>query len=169
MAREAAGSCGTPILVDRERVCPAMIVEITSPATAVVDRSSKLEEYGLARVPLYVIVDTLTAGGRSQLLLHAYAQGPNGYQVLAPSTHGWFWLAPVRAWLGIVDNEIVCHNEANQPIGNYRALTANMHPEIAARRAAEQRAAEEAEARAATEAHLRALEAELRRLRGEHP
>lgn len=167
--------------VAREGVCPVMIVEVTSPETAAIDRSNKLEEYSLARVPLYVIVDTLTSGGRSQLLIHGYVQGPNGYQVHAPTAHGWLWLAPVRVWLGIIDNEIICHNEANQPIGNHRALASASAAEaearaIAARRAAtaeqrvtaaEQRAAEETIARASTEAQLRALEAELRRLRGE--
>src|SRR4051794_12609971 len=145
--------------VAREGVRPTLIAEVTSPETAAIDRSNKLEEYNLARVPLYVIINTLTSGGRSQLLLRGYVQGPSGYQVLAPNERGWLWLAPVRVWLGIADNEIVCYNEAGQPLGDYRARTATLNTEIAAR------ATEEAEARAATEAQLRVLEAELRRLR----
>jgi colicin import membrane protein len=121
----------------------------------------------LARVPLYVIIDTLTSGGRSQLLLLGYVQDPSGYQVLAPNERGWLWLDPVRVWLGIADDEIVCYNEVGEPLGDYRALTAALNAEVAARIAAENRAAEEAEARVAAEARLRALEAELRRLRGD--
>src|SRR5689334_12394382 len=55
--------------VAREGVRPTLIIEVTSPETAAIDRSSKLEEYNLARVPLYVIIDTLISGGKSQLLL----------------------------------------------------------------------------------------------------
>jgi Uma2 family endonuclease len=43
-----------------------LIVEVTSPETAGIDRADKLREYNLARVPLYVIFDTLTSGGRSK-------------------------------------------------------------------------------------------------------
>jgi Uma2 family endonuclease len=167
--------------VAREGVRPSLIVEVTSPETARIDRSDKLEEYSLARVPLYVIIDTLTSGGRSQLLLLGYIQGPSGYQVLAPNERGWLWLDPVRVWLGIADDEIVCYNEAGEPLGDYRALTATLNTEIAARVAAEQQALAEAEARvtaeqrataaeqraASAEAQLQALEAELRRLRGD--
>jgi Uma2 family endonuclease len=155
--------------VAREGVRPTLIVEVTSPETAAIDRSNKLEEYNLARVPLYIIINTLSSGGRSQLLLLGYIQEPSGYQVLAPNERGWLWLDPVRVWLGIADNEIVCYNEAGQPLGDYRALTATLNAEIAARIAAEKRATEEAEARATAEAQLRVLEAELRRLRGDAP
>jgi hypothetical protein len=105
--------------------------------------------------------------GRRNYYLLGYVQGPSGYQVLAPNERGWLWLVPVRVWLGIADNEIVFYNEAGQPLGDYRALTATLNAEIAARIAAEKRATEEAEARAAAEAQLRVLEAELRRLRGD--
>ena len=40
-----------------------------SPETASVDRSNKLEEYALAGVAYYVIVDTLTQAGQPHLLL----------------------------------------------------------------------------------------------------
>jgi Uma2 family endonuclease len=49
--------------VAAEGVRPTLIVEVTSPETAALDRSAKLEEYNLARVPLYVIIDALTYGG----------------------------------------------------------------------------------------------------------
>ncbi len=160
--------------VASEGVRPALIVEITSPETAALDRSAKLEEYTLAGVPLYVIVDTLAYAGVPRLLILGYRQGPNGYQSLAPNERGWLWLDPVRVWLGVADNEIVCYNEAGRPLGDYRALAAALATATAARTEAERRVSEAdqraiAADRRATEAEarLRALEAELRRLQGD--
>lgn len=146
--------------VAREGVRPALIVEITSPETAALDRSAKLEGYNSARVPLYVIVDTLTYEGEPRLLLLGYRLGPHGYQPLARDDRGRLWLDPVRLWLGIADNEIVCYDEADRPLGDYNALAAALTAEAESRRAAERRATE-------AEERLRELEAELRRLRGE--
>lgn len=142
-----------------EGVRPALIVEITSPETAALDRSAKLEEYTRARVPLYIIVDTLAYEGVPRLFVLGYRQGPQGYQPLAPNERGWLWLDPVRVWLGVADNELVCYDEAGQPLGDYRALASALAAETAARAEAERRVGE-------VEARLRALEAELRQLRG---
>jgi hypothetical protein len=62
----------------------------------------------------------------------------------------------------VVDNELVCFNAAGQPLGDYQELAAALSAEVAARTAAEQRAV-------AAEIRLQALEAEVRRLRGETP
>lgn len=145
--------------VAREGVRPALIIEITSPETASVDRSNKLEEYDIAGVPLYVIVDTVVLRKRSTLRLLGYIQTEDGYQVLAPNERGWLWLAPAQIWLGSEQNELVCYNAAGEPLGDYRALAAALAEESAARAAAEQRAD-------AAEARLRELEEELRGLRG---
>ena len=139
--------------VAAEGVRPALIIELTSPETASIDRSSKLEEYDLAGVPLYVIVDTALPRRRPTLRLLGYRQSPTGYQVLAPDERGRLWLAPARTWLGVEGGELVCYDEAGRLLGDYRALAAAL--------------AEEAQARAAAEARVRELEAELRRLRGE--
>jgi Uma2 family endonuclease len=144
--------------VAREGVRPALIIELTSPETASIDRSNKLEEYDIAGVPLYVIVDTVVLRKEPMLRLMGYTQTANGYHVLPPNERGWLWLAPVQLWLGIEHNELVCYNAAGAPMGDYRALAAALAEESAAREAAEQRAA-------AAEVQLRALEAELRRLR----
>ena len=153
--------------VATEGVRPTVIVEITSPETAALDRSAKLEEYNLTRVPLYLIVDTLTYAGQPRLLILGYQQGPHGYRPIAADDNGRLWLDPLRLWIGVADNEIVCYDEAGQPLGDYRALaaetaalTAALTAETAARADAERRA-DEAEER------LRTLEAELRRLRRE--
>lgn len=143
-----------------EGVRPALIIEITHPETASLDRSAKLDEYDLAGVPLYVIVDAVARRrGPVPLRLLGYERTPDGYRPLAADERGRLWLAPVRLWLGVEDDEIVCYDEAGRPLGDYRALTV-------ARAEAERRAVAAEERLSEAEARLRALEDELRRLRG---
>ena len=163
--------------VAAEGVRPALVVEVTSLGTATLDRSTKLDEYDQAGVPLYVIVDTVARRRQPGLRLLGYQQTPDGYQPLAPDERGRLWLPPVRLWLGIQAGEIVCYDEADRPLGDYRALAAalaaaheaqaeaehQLEAERQARIDAERRAAAEAAARAEAETRLRALEAELRR------
>jgi Uma2 family endonuclease len=128
--------------VAAEGVRPALIVEITSPETASVDRSSKLEEYDFAGVPLYIIVDTITLRREPTLRILAYAQTSNGYTVLAPDAEGRVWLEPIAVWLAIVDGELVCFDAQGQPLGDYLALAQALDTERSARSVAEQRATE---------------------------
>jgi Uma2 family endonuclease len=144
--------------VATEGVRPALIIEITSPETASIDRSNKLEEYDLAGVPLYVIVDTVMLRKEPALRLLGYTQTPDGYQVLPPNERGWLWLEPVRIWLGVERHEIVCYDEGGTPLGDYRALAEVLARETQARGEAERRAT-------AAEARIRELELELQRLR----
>ena len=175
--------------VAAEGVRPALIVEVVSPETARLDRSTKLREYARAGVPLYVIVDTVRRRRQPILRLLGYALTPGGeYQPLAPDERGRLWLEPARTWLGVADDEIVCSDEAGQPLGDYRALAAALAVEHQARTEAEQRAEADRQVRdeaerqaeadrqarteaerraAAAEVRLRELEAEVRRLRGE--
>lgn len=146
--------------VAEEGVRPALIIEVTSPETQGIDRSNKLEEYDLAGVPLYIMVDTVTRRRQSILRLLGYRQSATAYQPLTPNERGWLWLEPVRLWLGLEENELVCYNEAGQPLSDYASLATALT-------AAESRAQAEAQARAQAEARLRELEAELRQLRGE--
>lgn len=138
--------------VAAEGVRPTLIIEITSPETRVLDLTFKLDEYDLAGVPLYVIVDTVQRRGQEVLRLLGYRQTEAAYEVLSPDAQGRLSLAPLGIALGVRDNELVCYDEAGNVLGDYVALDA-------ARAAAEQRAE-------AAEERLRALEAELRQLRG---
>jgi Uma2 family endonuclease len=181
--------------VAEEGVRPILIIELTSPSTALLDRAIKLDEYEEAGVETYILIDTAHSRGRSTLRLIGYTLTPEGYQLLAPDEHGRLWLEVARIWLGIENNEIVCYDENGQPLGDYTALANSLREteqraaaeaearaiaeqraniaeqraaaEAGARAIAERRAAEEAEARATAEAQMRALEAELRRLRGD--
>ena len=64
----------------------------------------------------------------------------DAYQSLALNEQGRLWLEPIRLWIGIEDNQIVCYDEAGRALPDYSDLA---------------------------EARLHELEAELRRLRGE--
>jgi len=139
--------------VAQEGVRPTLIVEITSPETRALDLSVKLDEYDLAGVPLYVIVDAVQRQGQEVLRLLGYRQTATAYEVLPPDEQGRLYLEPLRLSLGVSQGELVCYDENGAALGDYTAVDA-------ARAAAEARAAE-------AETRLRQAEAELARLRGE--
>lgn len=157
--------------VAEEGVRPALIVEITSPETRGHDVITKVDHYEMAGVPLYVIVDAVERRGQPGVRLIGYRLTPQGYQALAPDDQGRLWLAPVRVWLGVRDGDIICYDEAGNPLGNHLALAQALQEEERARRDAEARAAEaearsqeEQRARMIAEARVRELEAALRRM-----
>ncbi|CAA9565833.1 MAG: hypothetical protein AVDCRST_MAG18-1474 [uncultured Thermomicrobiales bacterium] len=139
--------------VASESVRPALLIEITSPETARIDRSVTLAEYEVAGVPLYVIVDGVSRRRDTTRRILASELTPAGYQPVTPNERGWIWLEPVQVWLSISDDAVVCHNRDGHPFGDYGTLAEALTAESQARFAAETR--------------LRELEAELRRLRGE--
>ncbi|MBA2390588.1 MAG: Uma2 family endonuclease [Geodermatophilaceae bacterium] len=168
--------------VAEEGTRPALIVEVASPETRRLDLNNKVDAYDEAGVLLYIIVDTSTRKGVTTRRLLGYHGGEGkGYVPLAPNKAGRLWLEPVRLWLGLEGNELVCYDEAGHPLDEYAALAlarkaaearaveeaAGRAAEASARAKAEARAVEEAAARRAAEARLRELEDELRRLRGE--
>jgi Uma2 family endonuclease len=120
-----------------ERAEPVLVVEITSPATARNDRVTKRLAYGQVGVGCYVLIDTVGRRRRAAPELTVY--GPGGIETLRPDARGWVWLAVVGVWIGIADGRPRCYDPAGQPIPDY--------VEQASR--------------------IAALEAELRRLRGE--
>ncbi|MEW5986892.1 MAG: Uma2 family endonuclease [Chloroflexota bacterium] len=142
---------------------PALIMEVTSPSTRVVDLVKKMEEYARVGVPLYVIVDT--HGEVLQIL--GYRLTPAGYVNLPLDEQGRLWLEPVALSLGAYQDTLAFYDEAGQPFENYTQTRARANREAQARAAEAQARAAEAQARAAAEARIRELEAELRRLRGQ--
>ncbi len=159
--------------VAEEGVRPALIIEITSPETRILDLYEKVEEYDQAGVPLYIIVDTYTRRGAIPRRLWGYRRTVSGYAALPPDERGWIWLEPVGVWIGMQDDRVECYDQDGQMIGDYvsidaaRANAEARAAEAEARALVEARARAEAEARAVmAEARLHELEAELRRLRG---
>lgn len=138
--------------VGEEGVRPALIVEVTSPETRSIDLTAKLEEYDLAGVALYVIIDLVMRRDRIVPRLLGYRQTPDIYAVLIPDEHGRLWLEPLKIWLGIEGQAIVCYDETGSAIRDYVDMSAALAAEAEARRAAEER--------------VQMLEAELRRLQG---
>jgi colicin import membrane protein len=157
--------------VAAEGAQPAMVVEVTSPATRNNDVDKKFEFYHRAGVPLYVIADALKDDeeGRSLQLL-AYRDTPHGYERIAPDARGWIWLEPIGLWLGIVRDprgeydRLACFDpETGKEVGDYKAISEALEAAMAelvqtkARALAEARRAE-GEAEARIEANARADE-----------
>lgn len=180
--------------VGKERVRPALVVEVTSPDTRRNDFGPKVVYYHQAGVPLYIIVDVREEDDYRKLELTGLRWTPGGYERMAPGEHGRLWLDPVKLWLGIAPikegygERVACYDpETGQEIGDYaqisqslrqaesraeqaesRAEQAESRAEQAESRAeqAESRAELETRARAELEARLKAMEEELRRLGG---
>ena len=146
--------------IAEEGVGPTLIVEVTSPDTCINDRNAKYNAYQLAGVPFYVIVDLVARRKEPVPRLAAYTLTSGGYQPLLPDERGRLWLEPLRIWLLLDDGEVVCEDEQGHPFPDY--------VEIGEELSAAQQQLQDANARAAAaEEQLQALQAELRRLRGE--
>jgi hypothetical protein len=164
--------------VRADRLQPALMIEVTSPNTRSNDVEKKFDYYHRARVPLYVIADTvLEIENRRRLNLIAYRYTPSRYEPIEPDTEGHIWLDPIGVWLGIVVDEVTASDRlacfdpvTKQEIGDYTAIAQAHADEMEARvraearaDAAEARANSEAQARAAALARILELEAALKK------
>lgn len=159
---------------NKENTRPSLIVEIVSPKTRKVDVEYKLDEYAQVGVEYYVIVDAQIRRHRTHYSLLGYRLVNGAYRPLIANQHGWLWLEPVKLWIGLQDNWLVCFDEEGNAIGDY--VEVNEARKIAeeraeqAQREAEQanlRALAEMQARLELEARLQVAEEELHRLRSE--
>lgn len=128
-----------------EATRPTLIVEVTSPETRQLDLVDKVEEYAQAGVQCYIIVDAHKSSRQPNYRLIGYQLTPDGYINLQPNAQGRLWLAPAQIWLGLLDDQLHCYDVDGHRIGDYVEI---------------------AKAYQETEARLRALEEEIRRLRG---
>ena len=133
---------------------PVLVVEITSASTRLNDFGPKKAYYHQAGVPLYIIVDTRPGTKRHRMKLHGFRRTPEGYDPLPLDDQGWLRVEPLGIWLAIEEDRIVSiDGQTGERIGDF---------------AEQVRARAEAEARNRDlEARMLAMEAELRRLRGE--
>jgi hypothetical protein len=134
--------------VAAEGVRPTVIIEVTSPETRGIDLTVKLDEYDLAGVEFSIIVDVVQRRGQTTLRLLGYRRTPMVYAVLPPDDQGRLWIEPLRDWLGVQDQHVVCYDATGAPISDYPDLQAAL---------------------ATAEQRIAAIETELRRLRGELP
>jgi Uma2 family endonuclease len=144
----------TSFYVAKEGVRPSLLIEVTSPSTRKIDFHDKRRDYYQAGVPYYVIADEQMRRGQRSLRILGYRRGQRGYERLALNRQGRLWLEPVGLWLGQEEGRVACYDTQGNRLGDYAEM-------------AQARQAEE-QARAAAEERVRQLEAELRRLRGNH-
>jgi colicin import membrane protein len=151
---------------------PLAVFEITSPSTRNNDLNRKRTEYHQAGIPLYVVIDGLAESTAPDLF--ALRWTPGGYEQELPNEQGRLWVEPVRIWLGWQGNDLVAWNEDGIVIPDVAELyhraeetEQRIAEAIRAQRKAdrERRRAERAQQDA--ERQIEALQAELRRLRGE--
>ena len=138
--------------VTSEGTRPTLIIEVTSPETRRLDLEDKIDEYAQAGVQYYIIVDAHQSRRQPDYRLLGYELTPDGYVDLEPDARGWLWVEPARIWLSLRDEVLECYDVIGNKIGDYTEI-------VEAYKQAEARA-EEAEER------MRAMEEELRRLRG---
>ena len=159
--------------VTSEGTRPTLIIEVTSPETRRLDLEDKLDEYAQAGVQYYIIIDAYRSRRQPNYRLLGYELTPDGYVDLQPDARGWLWVEPARIWLAMRDDVLECYDAVDNKIGDYTEIVeaykqaeARAAAEANARADAEKRAAAEAHARADAEARMRAMEEEIRRLRG---
>jgi Uma2 family endonuclease len=140
--------------VAQEGARPTLIVEVTSPETRALDLEIKVTHYARAGGPLYVIVDAYEQRGEARLRVLGYELADGEYRPLVPNAEGRLWLAPLKVWIGVQENEAYCFDAQGWRMRDYATLTTIVIG--AEERAAEGWAAAKAEARARLEAEARA-------------
>ena len=152
-------------------VRPLLMIEITSPSTEEKDLDEKWRWYAEAGVPTYAIVEVRGVGEQRRLKIigHRLAPGSDRFDPAPLDLDGRLWLGDeLGVWLGISGRHLACFDGATgEQIGDYLELARRI-------RAAEVRLALEAEACAEAEREsagmreqIRAMQEEMRRLRGE--
>jgi len=147
-----------------EGVRPLVIIEVTSPETRSNDLIDKVENYAVAGVQQYVIIDSRIWKGREQWYLHSYQLGPTGYRHGNMDDLGRVRLGELDLWLGIEETHIYCYNAVGERIGDYVAIDTALSAAEAARVVAEmariaaeiERVEAEARAKRATDAQAEA-------------
>ncbi len=175
--------------VAQERAKPVLAIEIVSvhddaPRTRENDVAIKVEHYYRAGVPLYVIADQQEEGGPRSLV--GYRRGRRAYVPMTPDEQGRLFIEPLRLFIGMRDERIVCFDattgeeipdltgmaQARQQAEQARAAEAQARQqaeqeraaEAQARQQAEQARAAEAQARQQAEAALAAAQARIQEL-----
>lgn len=145
--------------VKREKARPIFVIEIVTPdAYEPQSRDNdvviKVREYYRAGVPLYVIVDQEREDGPRKVI--GYRRGAGKYVRIRSEWQGRLLLKPVRLWLGLRDERVVCWEEnSEKEIKGLAEVYRELEAEKQARHAAEAALAE-------AQARLRELEGRIR-------
>jgi hypothetical protein len=152
--------------VQEEGVCPALVVEVTSPRTRANDinlrtpaNASKYRWYAQGGVGVYLVVDLARRKEGHAPPLYGFQLTPAGiYAPLVPNEQGRLWLEPVGVWVGQKENRVALYDAQGDELESRSA---------AINRAEAERARAEAERARAEAEHTRA-EAERARAEVEH-
>lgn len=164
-----------------EGMRPTIIVEVTSDSTRGNDLGIKRSYYEQLGIPYYIIADANDDTDERPIHLIGLRHTDNGFAEMPPNEQGWLWLEPLELWLGASGGRVICYEKDGKEIGDYTKICQTLEAEIQARAEVEQRLnaatnarlqleaqlKAEAQARSEMERRLQALEAEMRRLRGE--
>ena len=165
------------------------IIEVTSRATRSNDFGIKKDLYEQAGVPIYIIVDGVGRGKSRKIRLLGYRNGPDGFSPIAPDAEGRVAVDSLGLLLGVDGPRVSCFDAASgqkylpmREVDHALKLAqadaeqarretddARARIERSEREAAEANARAEADAIRVAEMQLKyeAMEAELRRLRGD--
>ncbi|MCU0494278.1 MAG: Uma2 family endonuclease, partial [Chloroflexaceae bacterium] len=142
--------------VAEQGVRPALLIEVTSPSTRRFDLNEKVEEYELAGVPFYVVVDVYDRRRTTVRRVLAYESTLDGYRAVNPDEQGRIWMKPVGLWIGFVGDRLRCFDADGNEIPDVVGLNqARLKAEQAAVKA-DSKAQAEAKARAEAEARAQA-------------
>ncbi len=160
---------GGTLRVDEVDADPALVVEITSPDTRQHDLRTKKAYYHQAKVACYVIIDSRVRGGvRQKAWLVGYRYTADGFEPIPIDDQGRLWVEPLNIWLKIVERQVRCIDGATgELIEPFMEQYKGRVAAEARAEAAEARTRAELAARVDLEAQMAAMQAELRRLRGE--
>jgi len=132
-----------------------LLIEVTSPETRRNDLEVKPDLYHRCKVPLYAIVDRQGGERGDEVRLIGYRATRTRFAPLPLDERGWLWLEPVRLWLAVEQDRVICYDENGRriPPPNERA------------RAAEALAREAEREKSDLQKRVEQLEAQLRRAR----
>jgi Uma2 family endonuclease len=106
---------------------PALALEIVSPSSVERDRVGKPAEYALARVPLYVTIDTVVSRRRhGPPILRGWRLVGGVYQPLPLDGRGRLWLEEMGLWLGIEGERPRLYDRDDRPLLTYAELEAEL-------------------------------------------
>lgn len=144
------------------------MVEFTSPDTRPNAFGIKKEIYHRAGVTVYVIIDPASPGKRRPMSLVGFQDTPRGYEPIRLDDQGRLWVELLAVWLRISEDRVICiDGETGEEIGDYHDQVRGRQAERARAEAERARAEAEIRARVDLEARVRAMEEEIRKLRGE--
>jgi Uma2 family endonuclease len=136
--------------VRKEGARPILVLEVTSPSTRDTDLDEKVNEYCLAGIPLYVIVDLRETVQGPEIRLLAYRPSPDGPVRLFLPDPNKIWLNDLDVWLTVEGNRVVCVKADGKPLDDY-VVVAQQAEQAEARARAEARKVKTAKAKAQRE------------------